>query len=948
MNQSLRLLLSTCLIWASAAPAFAAGPVESKTATNVPAASMAAGLTVAAPLGVPSLPSSAVTPELSAPTLGPGAQGVGAVSSESEPSFAVPAPAAPGAVSLDGGTVLGPVSAAAADEAASARPRTLLGRARSALAGDLSWSQVFDASAAGRSVVSGPMSLRHGGLSAPKLPGNIVLGNAPEAPRPEKVGGIQLNDFDWGDQTPAPRGAGSVFEAGPVILQADPASEKDVERALRAMVDADSSRWGVGSKELKTVHVKRVPGSGDQADTIYAYFNQVKDSRNADGTIQPIVIQGSYLSFTVKVIKGQPALMSAMAGLYPGIQVDTQARASDDQLKRRALQVLNVPQNAGVDFVFSQRTIIYHNGQWKAVNLYDIVGTAKPVGVKVAVDIATGEVFAWDARHGIATATRRPAAPAKTDVWISAMAEAHEHRDQGKPKLSGLPLPRLDVSVSGKKYTADVEGKVTLDLSRDESLQATLSGTWAQINDQAGKPVKINTTVKPANGGNHIIATAANPDDLFTINQANMYIWITRIHDWWSSRLHGDSRIDQQIPVNVNIDDECNAYYTPGTPSLNFFRESANCSDTGRPGVGAHEYGHFVDDMIGGIVDGGLSEGWGDIGSMFLLGSPIIGDGFLKNQTPNYIRHGENTYQYSSSDEVHDQGQAWMGFAWKLRKALIAKLGTEAAGAAEAESLIVPTLFTKAHDIPSQMAQVLLNAMDKDGKIRHEKEIRAAAKAHGIDLPANPKGFPLVQPDAGFTELMGRPEIGWERPSPVTRLLSTITLGYVEARPKLRIKGNWFQIEQLKDVLENWMQYRPESYRDLSLSLAGWDQQGSQVTALFDVGGSEASVLHFTQQALRFAGYKQPVEQPASKPVLGGIMSMRRAYDRVNGTVEWYDPIKGYGFINVEGEKSLFVQRSDVLAMGRSTLNAGEALSFTIDLSRGMRRAANLQPAPRS
>jgi hypothetical protein len=49
--------------------------------------------------------------------------------------------------------------------------------------------------------------------------------------------------------------------------------------------------------------------------------------------------------------------------------------------------------------------------------------------------------------------------------------------------------------------------------------------------------------------------------------------------------------------------------------------------------------------------------------------------------------------------------------------------------------LIMPTMFAKASTIPNAMAQVLVNATDKDGSILHEAEIRAAAKAHGVSLP---------------------------------------------------------------------------------------------------------------------------------------------------------------------------------------------------------------------
>jgi hypothetical protein len=50
----------------------------------------------------------------------------------------------------------------------------------------------------------------------------------------------------------------------------------------------------------------------------------------------------------------------------------------------------------------------------------------------------------------------------------------------------------------------------------------------------------------------------------------------------------------------------------------------------------------------------------------------------------------------------------------------------------------MPTMFSKASNIPAAMAQVLLNDMDADGNLPNEAEIRGAAKAHGLTLPKNP------------------------------------------------------------------------------------------------------------------------------------------------------------------------------------------------------------------
>jgi len=135
---------------------------------------------------------------------------------------------------------------------------------------------------------------------------------------------------------------------------------------------------------------------------------------------------------------------------------------------------------------------------------------------------------------------------------------------------------------------------------------------------------------------------------------------------------------------------------------------------------------------------------------MYSLNNPVIGDHFLKSPRPDadgkmidYIRHGENHYQYNNNDEVHDQGQAWMGFGWKLRQKFMSELGA-AAGAALAESLVLPTMFAKASNIPAIIAQVLLADMDANGNMPHEADIRATAKIHGITLPKNPGKISVI------------------------------------------------------------------------------------------------------------------------------------------------------------------------------------------------------------
>jgi hypothetical protein len=414
-------------------------------------------------------------------------------------------------------------------------------------------------------------------------------------------------------------------------------------------------------------------------------------------------------------------------------------------LKAKALERLgSYAQRYGLKATFLQRKIVYVKGAWHAVNIYPIENG--PIPIMIAVDLATGEAFAWDPRSG-ASAKKAPAA-------FGTLSGKSVEPGPIMPgaEIKEIPLAYLEVKIGGKTYLTDKDGRFTADPSLVVApgglrLTATLAGPHARVEDGSGKTLSVKVLIKPGRGGLKVVF---NPDsdlsDENSLAQVSAFHNVNADYEFLRARKLTSAKMDRTaIVVRTNIDDECNAYYSPGHPSLNFFRSSENCVNSSYATVSRHEYGHYWDDMTGGIVNGGLSEGWGDTLSMYSLNNPIIGEHFLKQPRPgpdgkpiDYIRDGNNTYQYTGEgDEVHDIGQAWGGFNWKVRKALMEKIG-EAAGAALAESLVLPTMFAKAANVPAAMAQVLLADMDSNGGMPHESEIRAAAAAHGVRLPKNP------------------------------------------------------------------------------------------------------------------------------------------------------------------------------------------------------------------
>ena len=63
-----------------------------------------------------------------------------------------------------------------------------------------------------------------------------------------------------------------------------------------------------------------------------------------------------------------------------------------------------------------------------------------------------------------------------------------------------------------------------------------------------------------------------------------------------------------------------------------------------------------------------------------------------------------------------------------------------------------------------------------------------------------------------------------------------------------------------------------------------------------------------------------------------------------NGTVKWFNPTKGYGFIAPDnGGKDVFVHVSAVERAGLKNLNEGQKVSYEIVTDRGKQSAGDLQ-----
>jgi cold shock protein len=93
---------------------------------------------------------------------------------------------------------------------------------------------------------------------------------------------------------------------------------------------------------------------------------------------------------------------------------------------------------------------------------------------------------------------------------------------------------------------------------------------------------------------------------------------------------------------------------------------------------------------------------------------------------------------------------------------------------------------------------------------------------------------------------------------------------------------------------------------------------------------------------------------PATGAVRSSFLSFSEARSKVNsrkwrrimptGNVKWFNPTKGYGFIQPSGGgKDVFVHISAVERAGLNSLNEGQTVEYEIESNRGKESAVNLR-----
>jgi hypothetical protein len=213
-------------------------------------------------------------------------------------------------------------------------------------------------------------------------------------------------------------------------------------------------------------------------------------------------------------------------------------------------------------------------------------------------------------------------------------------------------------------------------------------GLFNQVFNDAGAEYSLVFNAATGNGNVPLM----NPASAAAVTAAaNAYRHVNTVRDFIRDTDAGDATADFLATSNVNLASTCNAFFNGG--SINFYTAGGGCVNTAYSSVVAHEYGHWLNVLYGtGNGPDGMGEGNADVFSLYTFDDPVLGRNFCGVGCA--VRNGTNTRQYCGDGNggcyggVHNDGEVWMGAAWKVRRNLNTSLGN-AAGDAASNALFI-------------------------------------------------------------------------------------------------------------------------------------------------------------------------------------------------------------------------------------------------------------------
>lgn len=270
----------------------------------------------------------------------------------------------------------------------------------------------------------------------------------------------------------------------------------------------------------------------------------------------------------------------------------------------------------------------------------------------VQVEAASGQVFEI-----------RP-----TTFHLEGSASGHVYPRYYAEPIETRPYGELSLSYDGGTVTTKVDGNFADAPNDAEPSLDGFIGPRVKINLRSGTKV-VASGVQDQDRWNVVFSRTESNSNYSDKSVAQSMVFYHTNAIIQRAKAYIDTTwLDRRLTANVNLTQTCNAHWDGST--INFYSSGSGCANTGLiSDVVFHEWGHGLDENTGGIDDGAFSEGFGDIMSLLMTHSNVLGIGFRTDGRPVRDLEPDKIYPRDRGP-VHAEGLIIGGTFWDLFKDL--------------------------------------------------------------------------------------------------------------------------------------------------------------------------------------------------------------------------------------------------------------------------------------
>ena len=195
---------------------------------------------------------------------------------------------------------------------------------------------------------------------------------------------------------------------------------------------------------------------------------------------------------------------------------------------------------------------------------------------------------------------------------------------------SGYPMPFANTGLASPNNYSNSGGIFQW---TSGNVTTSLNGRYFRMSDSCGSISESSGTGNLNLGGsnNQHDCTSAGSSAGDTPASRSGFYELNKLAEQARGWLPTNTWLQNQVTANMNLNQTCNAFWSPSAGTVNFYRSGGGCRNTGEiAAVFDHEWGHGLDDNDAAGVLSNSSEAYADVAAIYRLQASCVGYGFFQ------------------------------------------------------------------------------------------------------------------------------------------------------------------------------------------------------------------------------------------------------------------------------------------------------------------------------